>query len=182
MSNSNDDTTLLKKLAYNMIKSPRATLKELAIMSDISKATLYRIYGTRENLEKILFEKGNQISEDIVAIVNKEYIDYTEGLKSIIQMHFHGYEFIYLLCSFPCEADEQYQLEYDIYLKALDNFFLRGQEKGNFRIDLNASFLTEIFVSGIFGLLDAQTRGRIAKMEIEEHFLLFFLNGIELRR
>lgn len=45
----------------------------------------------------------------------------------------------------------------------LDSFFLRGQKQGAFCIDIAAATLTEIFISILVGLVDAERRGRVAR-------------------
>ena len=65
MHSEDADSKLLKLLAVAIIESPRATLQELAESVGISKATLHRCYGTRDNLEKLLLEKsGRSIRTD----------------------------------------------------------------------------------------------------------------------
>ena len=63
------------------------------------------------------------------------------------------------------------------YMKAIDSFFLNGQKKGSFKIDFNVSVLSELFISIICGMIDAERRGRIASSGIEEVFEKFFLYG-----
>ena len=46
---------------------------------------------------------------------------------------------------------------------AIDVFFLHGQQQGVFRIDIPAPALTEIWVSILVGLVDAERRGRVAR-------------------
>ncbi|ENT4349318.1 transcriptional regulator, partial [Pseudomonas aeruginosa] len=48
---------------------------------------------------------------------------------------------------------------------------------GVFRIDIGAPALTEIFSSLIFGLVDAERRGRIARAGMAALIEQFFLNG-----
>ena len=48
------------------------------------------------------------------------------------------------------------------YDSALDAFFLRGQRAGFFRIEVGAPVLTELFLSLIYGIVDAERRGRAA--------------------
>lgn len=45
----------------------------------------------------------------------------------------------------------------------LDAFFLRGQQQGVFRIDIPAPALTEIWVSILLGLVEAERHVRIAR-------------------
>ncbi|CDM39933.1 HTH-type transcriptional regulator nfxB [Ectopseudomonas oleovorans CECT 5344] len=63
------------------------------------------------------------------------------------------------------------------YTDALDSFFLRGQQEGYFRIDITAELLTELFVSLIYGMVDAERRGRAASARSLAVLEQFFLKG-----
>ena len=47
---------LLKALAVAMVEHPRGTFKEIAQAAGVSKATLNRFCGTRDNLIEMLFD------------------------------------------------------------------------------------------------------------------------------
>lgn len=55
------DERLLKALAHAIVVHPRATLKELAETAGVSKATLHRFCGTRDNLVTMLENHGEQV-------------------------------------------------------------------------------------------------------------------------
>ncbi|RMS10245.1 hypothetical protein ALP75_205042 [Pseudomonas syringae pv. actinidiae] len=63
------------------------------------------------------------------------------------------------------------------YSDALDAFFLRGQREGLFRIDISAPVLTETFASLLFGLVDAERRGRVARTGMDAVLLQMFMQG-----
>lgn len=176
MATINSNDTLLKKIALVMAENPRSTIKEIAEASGISNATLHRFCGTRENLENILFERAEYQIEHIINILKNEYDNYILGLKELIKVHYNDHEFLQAFFSLNPLNSREKSIN---YFKAMDEFFLRGQKKGNFRIDVNISFLTTLFSSGIYSLINAERRGRIAKMGIEDTFLDFFLSGIE---
>ena len=54
---STDRENELKKLAVAFYSVPKGTAKELADAAGISKATFYRIYGSREQLGDLLTER-----------------------------------------------------------------------------------------------------------------------------
>lgn len=56
-------------------------------------------------------------------------------------------------------------------------FFLRGQREGLFRIDISAPVLTETFASLLFGLVDAERRGRVARTGMDAVLLQMFMQG-----
>lgn len=59
----------------------------------------------------------------------------------------------------------------------VDAFFLRGQQAGVFRIDVPAPALTEIWVSLLLGLVDAERRGRVARAGLAALVESLFLLG-----
>src|SRR5690606_38987885 len=58
-------------------------------------------------------------------------------------------------------VEEQIQTE---WVAALDAFFLRGQQAGVFRIDIATAAMTELWISMLIGLQDAERRGRVARV------------------
>lgn len=170
---NNDD--LLKKIAVAIVENPRSTIKELAEASGISNATLHRFCGTRENLEKILLQRAEETITFILSTVEKEYDDYIFGLKELVKAHCKEHEFLQVLFALQSSCSKD---KYLPYFKAMDNFFLKGQKQGAFRIDVNVSFLTTIFYSSIYGIINAERQGRIAKIGMEDSFVDFFLSGI----
>ena len=63
MNTTTNEEQLLKHLAVAIVEKPRSTIKELAESVEISKATLHRFCGTRENLQQILTEKSSETLE-----------------------------------------------------------------------------------------------------------------------
>ena len=176
MNFMNSDNQLLKKLAIAITENPRGTSKELAEAVGISKATLHRFCGTRENLDKMLTEKAFYALKEIIETAQEEFDDYRAGIKQLIEVHFKNHEFLRYVVLIPSLMEHE---NWQPYLNAIDSFFLRGQKQGVFKIDFGVSFLTEIFVSSICSLIDAERRGRIASNGINNSFEYFFLKGSE---
>jgi TetR/AcrR family transcriptional repressor of mexCD-oprJ operon len=174
MNLTTNENQLLKLLAVAMSEKPRSTIKELAEAVGISKATLHRLCGTRENLEMLLLEKANEALESIVKISESNLEDYKEGLKLLINVHYENKELLSFICGVQCCMDEEY---WNTYLKAIDSFFLKGQKQGVFKIDFSVAVLSEIFVAAISGIIDAERRGRVASSGIADSFEEFFLHG-----
>lgn len=176
MNNVDNDNKCIKKLAVAMTVNPGATIKEIAEAAGISKATLYRLYGTRENLESSLIEAANIALNAFVEIAEGDYhVDFKEGIRLFIANHSDCDElFNYMFVLHGNLEDEFWKR----YYKAIDTFFLKGQKRGVFRIDLPIQFLSEIFVAVACGISDAQRRGRVAVSGADELFEEFLLNGI----
>ncbi|HCF2979477.1 TPA: TetR/AcrR family transcriptional regulator EscR, partial [Pseudomonas aeruginosa] len=63
------------------------------------------------------------------------------------------------------------------YVEALDAFFLRGQQKRVFRIDISAATFSELFIVLIYGMVDAERRGRAASAGLSATLEELFLRG-----
>lgn len=176
MNTKYSDEELLKKIARAMVQNPRSTIKELAESSGISNATLYRFCGSKENLDNILLQKGENILDEIIEIANKKFDDYALGLEELANVHYKHNEILQLLYSLQITCSESKNIA---YFKALDNFFLEGQKQGEFRIDFNTSFLTTVFTSSVYGVINAKHLGRIASVGMEDNFIEFFMTGIK---
>ncbi|WP_269478099.1 TetR/AcrR family transcriptional regulator [Hominibacterium faecale] len=165
---------LLQKLAAALVANPRGTTKDLAEAAGISKATLHRFCGTRENLEKMLFEKSSEAIEDIIEVAQKDFKDHKEGLHDLINIHYEYREYFKFMYYFP---DMGREYNWDKYSDAIDSFYLNGQKKGVFKIELSDAFFSEVLISMLYGLFDAVDRGRIAPKSLIENIKTFVLHG-----
>lgn len=174
------DERLLKALAVAIVDRPRATLKELAESAGVSKATLHRFCGTRDNLVEMLERYGETVLEQIVSAADLERTEPLQALRSLIAEHLKHREmltclgFLYRPDTFAPETEGRY---WQTYLGALDAFFLRGQQLGAFRIDISAAVFAELFLTLIYGMVDAERRGRAASSNSVSTLEQFFLHG-----
>ena len=168
------DEQLLKKLTVAITEMPRATTKEIAEASGISRATFNRFCGSRDNLIKMIVEQAEKSLYEIKTIAMEETEDYISALNKLIEVHLNNQEYLVFLCGIQNIIENQIWYE---YLNALDMFFFNGQKQGIFRIDFTAQMTTELFLSMICGLIDAKQRGRVAVVGMQELLLSFFLDG-----
>lgn len=142
----------LKKLALAFCINPRRTAKELAEAAGISKATFYRIYGSRDNLSRLLSEKAREKVSFLMELVNEEEGDSKSRLRDIICCCCDNKEYLMLLCygNVTGSIDSWCQ---ETYTRQMTDFFLRGQKSGAFRVDIPASVMTELFAGAMWSLL-----------------------------
>lgn len=171
---------LLKALAIAIVDHPRGTFKEIAQAAGVSKATLNRFCGTRDNLIDRLLNHGSTVMNQVIANAELETVPPLEALQRLIDDHLkHRELLVFLIFQWrpdsleACGEGERWQH----YIDALDRFFLRGQKEGVFRIDIGAPVLSEMFGSALFGLVDAERRGRAARVGMSATILQFFLHG-----
>lgn len=159
---------------------PRASMGELAALAGISRATLHRYCGTRDNLDSQLEQHAKGTLLQILD--NSDTLALTEplaALRQLIHAHLAQGELIAFLASrYPVHMSVQHDLQF--YLERLDGLFLNGQRQGVFRTDVTAALLTEMFVSLLHGAVDARQRGR-APRESATMLENAFLQGIATR-
>jgi TetR/AcrR family transcriptional repressor of mexCD-oprJ operon len=174
MSINTHDEQLLKKLTAAISANPRGTTQDLAETAGISRATFNRFCGSRENLMEMIKEQAESSLTGIIDMAKRNVKDYPSALSGLIEAHFENQEYLV----FSCEAQNNIGNSYwDNYLGALDSFFLTGQKAGAFKLDFPSQMLSELFVSMICGMIDAQYRGRVATAGICNTITDFFLNG-----
>lgn len=174
------DEQLLKSLTLAVANRPRATMKELAQLAGVSKATLHRYCGTRENLTAKLEEHAEATLKLIIDNAGLQHLEPLEALRRLIRGHLAHRELLaFLMAQYrPDFLDlEQGGRRWLFYLEALDGFFLKGQQAGLFRIDITAAIFTELFISLVYGLADAELRGRAANSDSACTLERMFLEG-----
>ncbi|EMR0528611.1 hypothetical protein RZE90_006712, partial [Pseudomonas aeruginosa] len=80
------DEKLLKALAIAIVDHPRATFKEIAQAAGVSKATLNRFCGTRDNLIEMLLNHGSVVIYRVIADADLEAAP-LDALHRLIEGH-----------------------------------------------------------------------------------------------
>ncbi|WP_025128967.1 TetR/AcrR family transcriptional regulator [Pseudomonas sp. PH1b] len=174
------DERLLKRLTLAFIDRPRATMRELAQLAGVSKATLHRFCGTRENLGHRLEAHARGVLERIIDNARLQQAAPLEALAWLIDEHLAHRELLaFLIARYRPDFLEVSGEDspWRFYLDALDDFFLRGQQQGILRIDITAAIFTELFITLIYGMVDAERRGRAASANSADALLRMFLHG-----
>jgi TetR/AcrR family transcriptional repressor of mexCD-oprJ operon len=165
---------LLKKLTAALSANPRSSTGALARAAGISRATFNRLFGSRENLMELIAEQGEKTLQNIIALAQETVTDYAASLTALVEAHAQDQEYLVFVCGTQSSLENAFWAQ---YLGALDHFFLAGQKTGAFRVDIPYPMLTELFVSMICGMIDAQRRGRVAVSGLERQMAEFFLHG-----
>jgi len=157
-----EDGEFLASLAGALVQHPRATLKELAQAIGVSKATLYRFCKTREELIQRLAEHGVGALNAAIEEADLRATAISKGLRNLLENLFEHRELTSFLMIYWKDLHVSQDVE-DGWTVSLDEYFLRGQQQGIYRIDISAIELTEIFISLVLGMVDAEQRGRVAR-------------------
>lgn len=117
------DERLIKALAVAIVDRPRATLKELAEAAGVSKATLHRFCGTRDNLVQMLEDHGETVLNQIIQACDLEHAEPLEALQRLIKEHLtHRELLVFLVFQYrPDFLDPHGEgARWQSYLEALD--------------------------------------------------------------
>jgi len=172
------DSPILCALALAMVNHPRASLQELAKAVGVSKATLYRLCRTREQLVERLLEHGIDTMRHALEQARLDSGAPRETLQRLAALFLEHRELAAFLTHYWKDAGTE--LAESTHLEdQLDAFFLRGQQQGAFRIDFSAAALTEIWLSIFLGLADAERRGRVARAGLAALVDRAFLQGAQ---
>jgi TetR/AcrR family transcriptional repressor of mexCD-oprJ operon len=174
MSIGTHEEELLRKLTAALSTNPRSSTGALARAVGISRATFNRLFGSREHLMEMIVERDEKILQEIISLAQETVTDYAASLTALIDAHFQNQEYLVFVCGTQSSLENAF---WEQYLGALDHFFLEGQKAGVFRVDMPHQMLTELFVSMICGMIDAQHRGRVAASGLENQMTEFFLHG-----
>ena len=169
---------LLQKLTFNLAINPSITMTELANVSGISKASLHRIYSTKENLQKIIVRRVKTVYAEISQILNQEHQNYMADLKNLITAFCNNRIYILFIMRdvFTECIEETYWQQHD---KELANFFCEGQNKGLLTKNFSAEIIANVFVGNLTWLLHMQLeKNNISQQDLENVILQTFLNGV----
>lgn len=88
---------MLRALAQAMGTQPRGTLKELAELAGISKATLHRFCGTREHLVEMLLNHASEVLSQLIEASELDSPGPAHALRRLVSAHLEQRETIRFL-------------------------------------------------------------------------------------
>ena len=177
-----DREHLLRSAAALLTRKSTSTMDEVAKAAGISRATLHRHYAGRDVLVRALEELG--IEECEAALTAARLGDGTaqEAVRRMVGALEPAAGLLAFLYTenqlFEGEEQNEGWARIDAAIAAL---FRRGQQSGEFRIDLTPAWLTE----ALYGLMAsgawAVSEGRVAAKDFT-HMIVELLLGGALRR
>jgi len=183
MISSDTDDKLLRALAVAIVQHPRATLQELAQAAGVSKATLYRFCRTRNQLIDMLRNHCIAMVGEIIEASALDTAPPLEALRRLTENYLAQKEFSVFLIYYWKRSDtssESIDGSWDKsrqYDQTLDAFFLRGQKEGVFRIDVSAACLADTYSYMLYGLMESERLGRVARAGLSSTLEQLFLFG-----
>ena len=168
----------LQKLALAFCTNPRRTADELAAAAGISKATFYRVYGSRNHLSLMMNEKAWEKIIHLLELAGHHSGHPGEQLRTIIRYCCENKAYFMLLCCGYVQGSVDSWCQ-ESYVKGMTDFFLRGQKSGCFRVDLPARVMTKLFAGTMWSLFEGECHGEVASTSLPYYWEAFFLKGIK---
>ncbi|MFE7135700.1 TetR/AcrR family transcriptional regulator [Streptomyces sp. NPDC057638] len=178
-----DRDQVLRAAAAQLARRPASTMDEVAKAAGVGRATLHRHFAGREALVRALEELGIRELTRAMDIALDGAESATEALRRLIieTEPFSG------LMSFLVSENQLFEGD-DVHEgwgrldQRITELFRRGQEAGEFRIDLSAAWLTE----ALYGLVGAAAwsvlNGRVGAREYTFALTELLLGGCARRR
>ncbi|MGS2586872.1 TetR/AcrR family transcriptional regulator [Streptomyces hebeiensis] len=168
---------VLRTAAALLTRQPTATMDEVAKAAGIGRATLHRHFAGREVLIEALEELGIQELETALDGARLDEGAADEALRRLVELIEPAAGLIAFLVTenqlFEGDVHEGWTRT-DARFAAL---FRRGQEEGEFRIDLSPAWLTE----ALYGLIGAAAwsvqDGRVAAKDFSYMVVELLLGG-----
>lgn len=174
-----DRERVLKEAAALLTRRASTSMDEIARAAGISRATLHRHFAGRDALIRALEEHGIARFAQAMDTARLDEGDAPAALRRLIREA----EPVAAVLGFLFTENQLFEdgeinagwAELDARITAL---FRRGQEDGDFRLDLSAAWFTEAF----YGLLGAGAwsvhEGRVARNDLTHSIAELLLGGI----
>ncbi|MEZ7006728.1 TetR/AcrR family transcriptional regulator [Streptomyces sp. AD55] len=177
-----DRDHVLRSAADLLTRKATATMDEVARAAGISRATLHRQFAGRDALVRALEAHGIAACGSALDAARTEEGTATDAVRRLvvaIEPHAGLLAFLYTENQlFEGEEQNAGWTELDDRVAAL---FRRGQESGEFRIDLTPAWLTEALYGLLASAAWAVSEGRLARNDFT-HMIAELLLGGALRR
>lgn len=177
------DPAVIRALAAALVQRPRSNLADLARSAGISRATLYRMAPTRDEIIELLTAEGLRMMEAALSRGENEPAGPRAALDAMTALMLENRDLFLFVFNLFGEAggpqDDAYYLppEWRALEDRFDAFFLRGQRLGEFRIELPAAWLSDFYWSCLYGAAYAIARGRMAPAGAQGAIMTSFLAG-----
>ncbi|WP_405935925.1 TetR/AcrR family transcriptional regulator [Streptomyces sp. NBC_00726] len=173
-----DREQVLRSAAALLTRKSTATMDEVAKAAGIGRATLHRHFAGRDALVRALEELGIQEFEAALDAAAMDEGTSEEALRRFVRAVEPGAGLLsFLVTENQLWEDGDQNAGWDRLDARVAAFFRRGQERGEFRIDLTPAWLTE----ALYGLIGsgawAVQAGRVAARDFPYMIAELLLGG-----
>lgn len=177
-----DREQVLRTAAALLTRKATATMDEVARAAGLSRATLHRHFAGRDALVRALEELGIQECEAALDAARLDEGGADDAVRRLVTEIQPCAGLLAFLVTenqlFEGESQNEGWARLDARIAAL---FTRGQERGEFRIDLTPAWLTEALYSLIGGGAWAVQDGRVAAKDFQHMIVELLLGGARRR-
>jgi AcrR family transcriptional regulator len=162
-------SALLEAAADELSRNPGASMIEIAHAASLTRATLYRHFGTREKLVEGLQEEALERAAAVLALARLEEGSAIEALHRVVQgLAELGARFRPLLVE-GADLDPQFRERRAAVLAPLHGVVRRGQEEGSLERDVPPEWvvaaLTSMLAAGVRTIPAARAHaGQVAEL------------------
>ncbi|TDZ76817.1 TetR/AcrR family transcriptional regulator [Mycobacteroides salmoniphilum] len=170
---------LLQAAAVFLGRQPAATMDEIAVATGVSRATLHRHFAGRAALIEALTVlavagmesalDGARLTEDSATDALERLVRACEPVADYLVLMYVQYQNLDLPQALEGFSDVEHRIT---------DLFARGQKSGEFRTDLTAVWLTEVFFSMVAGAAWAIQTGRVARRDFPHMIASLMLHGV----
>ncbi|MGY3063245.1 TetR/AcrR family transcriptional repressor of mexCD-oprJ operon [Streptomyces sp. TE3672] len=173
-----DREQVLRSAAALLTRKSTATMDEVAKAAGIGRATLHRHFAGRDALVRALEDLGIQEFEAALDAAALDEGGAPEALRRLVAAVEPSAGLLSFLVTenqlFEGEEVNEGWSRLDARVSAL---FRRGQERGEFRIDLTPAWLTEAFYGLVSSGAWAVQDGRVASQDFQYMIVELLLGG-----
>lgn len=173
-----------RALAAALSTHPAGSLQEIAKAAGIGKTTLYRFAATRERLLDVMRKEGMARVRRIFEDAHLDSAPPVQALTRLAENLLTEREFCaFLMTDYEVvqkanlSDSNPFAAEWSTHEASLERLFLRGQKDGIFRLELPASWMTDVFNSLMYTVVDAERRGRLAPANMLKWWIATFIHG-----
>ncbi|MFF2506741.1 TetR/AcrR family transcriptional regulator [Streptomyces sp. NPDC058067] len=177
-----DREQVLRSAAALLTRKSTATMDEVARAAGLSRATLHRHFAGRDALVRALEELGIQECEAALDAARLDEGSADDAVRRLVKEIEPAAGLLSFLVTenqlFEGDAQHEGWARLDARIAGL---FTRGQERGEFRIDLTPAWLTEALYCLIGGGAWAVQDGRVAAKDFQHMIVELLLGGARRR-
>ncbi|MEU9098813.1 helix-turn-helix domain-containing protein [Streptomyces sp. NPDC048361] len=174
-----DRDQVLRTAAALLTRKATATMDEVARAAGIGRATLHRHFAGREALVRALEELGIRELEAALDAARLEHGAASDALRRMVaEVEPVAGLLAFLVTENQLFEGEQQHEGWARIDARVSTLFRRGQEQGEFRIDLTPAWLTEALYGLIGAAAWAVQDGRVATKDFQYMIVELLLGGV----
>lgn len=179
-----DREKLLLALAEVLTEHPRLPMEQVAHAVGVSRATLHRMFPSREAVIASVLEFALENGMRTIEGAELERGPADAALTRLLQASLpHAALHLFLASnrSERCEASAEVDARWEPHRQRLLALLRRGQEEGTLRVDLPAQWMLDAMTALLFAAVESIRGGRLAPAGATEAVVGTFLDGVRRR-